>query len=139
MVDWDNEATIGIPASEVERISILQRRYNLIEAFETYKKTKFIGVDSNLNIVRARLLSTFIQLRSLIRRKLKDKKDKEDKYDLTYKEMEDICFEGTEEKQIIKAIYLISDLLDEIRLTKIDVIKTYDRENIETENKIKGF
>jgi hypothetical protein len=75
----------------------------------------------------------------LIRRKLKDKKDKEDKYDLTYKEMEDICFEGTEEKQIIKAIYLISDLLDEIRLTKIDVIKTYDRENIETENKIKGF
>lgn len=53
-MDFNNETTVGIPAADVERISILQRRYDMIEALEDYKKKRLNGVGVTLSIVRAR-------------------------------------------------------------------------------------
>ena len=36
MVDFNNDITVGIPAADIERVSILQRRYDFIEAFEVF-------------------------------------------------------------------------------------------------------
>lgn len=132
MVDFDNEATVGVPAIDIERISILERRYNLIEALEDYKKKQYKGIGVDLSAVRARLFSLFMQLQGTFKRRLKDKPQE-------YDDLLKGCLESDKEKDILKHIYYISELLDELRITRVDMKRTYDERNVEKENKIKGF
>ena len=131
MVDFDNEATVGTPAVDVERISILQRRYELLEAYEVYKKRKFAGSSSDLNIVKARLLTLFLELQATLYRQITEKDD--------YETLTRQCFKPTGEKDIIGAIYAINEILDKIHLTRVDTKKVYDSSDVETENKVKGY
>lgn len=130
MVDFNNETTIGTPASDVEKISILQRRYDLIEAFEDYKKKRFNGIDISTCIIRARLISLFIEIQACLKRRLKDKE---------YQEIYDLCFKEKSEEKILIALLLINEELDKINLTKIDNQRVYDSTDVEAENDIKGF
>jgi len=132
MVDFNNEATIGTPAADVEKISILQRRYDLIEAFEQYKKGRLANVGTSLSITRARLISLFLELQATLERRLtKDKK---------YQELKDLIFANSlTEEEILSAIYIINRELDKINLTKIDNQRVYDSTSVETENKEKGY
>ena len=129
MVDFNNEATIGTPAAEIEKVSILQRRYDWIEAYEEYKKNKFKGQAQNLSIVRARLLSLFLEVQAMIKRK------KPEQYD----DLKKACSEDTEEKNIVDAFLFINELLDELKLTRIDTKKVYDTTNVELENEEKDY
>ena len=131
MVDFNSEATVGTPASDVERISILQRRYDLIEAFEDYKKRRSLGTDHPLSIVRVRLMSLFIELQALLKRRLSTK---------DYNDLKDRCFDiKSTEENIIKSIFELNEQLDAIRLTMIDTQVVYNKRKVEEENKIKGY
>lgn len=130
MVDFNNEKTIGTPAVDVERISILQRRYDLFEAFEDYKKKNFQGAGYSLAIVRARLISFFLEIQAILKRRLSEE---------NYNRIKTVCFDCKEEEKIIETIYLINDELDIMRLTRIDVQKVYDSSDVEEENKAKGY
>src|SRR3990167_6106889 len=108
MVDFNSEATVGTPASDVERISILQRRYDLIEAFEDYKKRRALGTDQPLSIVRVRLMSLFIELQALLKRRLSKE---------VYGDLKSRCFDvKVSEDDIIKSIFELNEELDSIRL-----------------------
>lgn len=130
MVDFNNEATIGTPALDVERISILQRRYDLIEAYEDYKKKVFNNIGVSIAVVRARLLSLFIEIQATLKRRL----DKED-----YNKIKDCCFNSKNEEELKEIIFRINEELDKIRLTRVDTQKVYDSTIVETEDKEKGF
>lgn len=131
MVDFNNESTIGTPASDVEKISILQRRYDLIEAYETYKKTRFQGSNTGLSITRARLISLFLELQASLERRF-DKKE--------YEKLKILIFaKNIEEEELLEAIFIINRELDKMRLITIDNQKVYDSTNVEEENKIKGY
>ena len=130
MVDFNNETTVGTPAVDVERISILQRRYDLIEAVEDYKKKRYAGAGMALNIVRARLFSMFLEIQACLKRRLKPEQ---------YTALLKTCLTDTQEERILEAIYWINEVLDEIRLTRIDTQQVYDRMDVEAENKMKGF
>lgn len=127
MVDFNNDATIGTPAVDVERISILQRRYDLIEAIEHYYKNKFNNVTSPLSLVRSRLISLYLELESTIKRQCSDE---------DIKLIKEACFEKkSSEENILEATTLINLLLDRLRLTRIDLKKDFDRKKIEDSNK----
>ncbi|GAJ07916.1 unnamed protein product [marine sediment metagenome] len=134
MVDFNNDSTVGVPATDVQRISILQRRYELIESLEDYKKKKFANTNCGMGLLRARLISLFVELQATLKRRWNNKNDK-DKYDKIKK----ACFESTEEEKIIESIFIINEELDEMRLTRIDTQKKYDGGDVEAENKEKGF
>ena len=132
MVDFNNEATIGTPAADVERISILQRRYDLFEAYETYKKGRLSNVRTTLSITRARLISLFLELQAALERRLS--KDGE------YKKLKDLIFsDKLEEDDLLEAFFIINRELDKIKLITIDNQKVYDSTNVEEENKEKGY
>lgn len=134
MVDFNNEATIGTAAVDVERISILQRRYDLIEALEDYRKKRIAGAGVGLNIVRARLFSLFLEIQAYLKRKLtKENRLKE------YETLRDSCLTETKEEEILRLIYRINEELDVLRLTRIDTRQVYDETDTEAENEIKGF
>lgn len=131
MVDFDNETTIGTPAADVQRISILQRRYDLIEAFEMYKKATYQNANTGSAIVRARLLSLFLELQATLKRRWDNKK---------YEKIKNLIFEKkVEEEKLIEIIFEINEELDKIQLTKIDTKKVYDSGKVEEENRMKGY
>ena len=130
MVDFNNNSTISVPATEVEKISILQRRFDTIEAIEDYKKRQFQGAGASIAFVRSRLLSFFLQIQAMAQRQFEEQ---------AYKDIEQKVFDSKDEKELIKVFYDLSQLLDRLRVTKIDNIRPYDQQDIEAENKIKGF
>jgi len=130
MVDFDNDATIGTPAIDVERISILQRRYDVIEAIEDYKKKRYLGSGNPISYIRARMFSLFIEIQAYLKRIL----SKEE-----YGELLNTCLNSKDEIELIEALFKINELLDKMRLIRIDTQKVYDATNVEEENKIKRF
>lgn len=129
-MDFNNETTVGVPAADVERISILQRRYDLIEAYEDYRKKKLMNAGVQLSIVRARLFSLFIEVQAMLKRRM-SKAD----YDLVLNG----CLDSTNEFEIREIIFKINEQLDEVKLTRIDTSRVYDQTDVEAENKEKGF
>lgn len=130
MVNFDNEATIGTPAVDIERVIILEKRNNLFEALEDYQNKKFSGVQADLNFVRSRLRILFFEIQATLKRRLGKKE---------YPIFRDGILKAESEGEILKYIYAINEILDEMRLTRIDTKKVYDSLNIEAENKEKGY
>jgi len=129
MVDFNNETTVGIPAIDVVRILILQRRADVIEAFEKYYKTEANGIDGSTSLIYARLLSLFMELQGAIKRRYKEEKYLEFVKD----------FDSTDIEQMKKNFYFLNEYLDSIKLTMIDNKKQYDRNSWETDNKENGI
>jgi hypothetical protein len=130
MVDFNNEATIGTPALEVEKISILQRRYDFLEAYEDYKKKRLNNTPQPLNFAAARLLTLYLECSAMLKRRLKD---------IEFKKLESACFELKNEETILEAFTKINTELDIIHLIKIDTNIIYDSKHTEIENKAKGY
>lgn len=130
MVDFNNETTIGTPAIDVERISILQRRYDVIEALEDYKKKRFMGSGSPISYVRARLFSLFVEIQAYLKRTISK---------VDYDKLLDTCLTCKDEEGLIEALFIINERLDAMRLIRIDTQKVYDATSVEGEDKIKGF
>lgn len=129
MVDFDNESTITTPASEIVKILILQRRYDLFEAVEKFQKQKAVGTDPDISLLKSRLYTLYLEVQSALKRKLK----KEDYNILREKILSD------SETTLFEAVDSINDFLDSIRLTVIDTRKVYDSTRVETENRAKGL
>jgi len=130
MVDFNNETTVGVPAVDIERVSILQRRHDLLEAYEDYKKKRFNQCNVNISIVRVRLISLFLQIQPLLKRKMKEP---------DYKKMYNDVFNSTDEPVLLDIYQSINELLDTLRLTRIDTSEVYDRTRWVKVNKAKGL
>lgn len=130
MVDFNNDTTIGTPASDVEKISILQRRYDFIEAWEDYKKKKYRGIASPTDVIKVRLMSLFLEIQAMLKRRQKAE---------DYKDLYDKCMGGKDDKAILEAFITINEFIDVLRLTRIDTQKIYDSLDVEAENMEKGY
>lgn len=131
MVDFDNDTTVGMPAIDIQRVVILERRYNLFEALEKFNRARMIGAEGDLSIVRSRLFSLFIEIDALLNRHMPAMEFKELKSKVS-------ASESTEEA-MLEAIYKINELLDKVQLTKIDTRIRYDSRRAEVENEAKGL
>ena len=130
MVDFNNETTIGTPATDIEKVNILQRRHDFIEAFEFYKKNRLANRTSPLDIIRARLFSLFLQLQAALKRHKKT----------DYEELKKQCKEADKEETIIETFLILNEFIDDpLKISRIDTHKQYDSTSVESENKEKGF
>lgn len=130
MVDFNNEATVSRPATELVKTIIIQRRYDLFEQFENYTKRKTEPEDTqNLPLVKARLFTLYLELHPMIKRK----KDKE------YITKIGKLMKSDKEEDIVEAIYYINDFIDLLKITKIDTRREYDSTRVEIENSEKSL
>jgi len=127
MVDFNNETTVGTPAIDIVRVLILQRRADLFEAWEDYKKKSYAGIEKNTPIIRARLFTLFMEIQAAQKRRLKD----EDYLELIRKVKSD----NIEELETVT--FEINEFLDSIKLITVDTKKTYDSTRVEVEDKMK--
>ena len=130
MVNFNNETTIGTPAVDVIRILILQRRADLFEAWENHKKKVYQGSRGSIYIVRARLLSLFMEIQpALEHRHLK----REEYLSLLAK------VKSNKEEDIEEAMFILNDFLDKIKLIRLDTKIQYNKTRVEIENRFKGL
>lgn len=128
MVDFNNEGTVAIPAVDVMRILILQHREYFIDAIEAYMQELGKNVNVETNVIRARIISLYLSVNKLLKRKLDKKLYDEVSYKKSSYKYEDI----------LEAFIIIDDLLDDIGLTKIDN-KISLGGNIRERNKAQGW
>lgn len=123
MVDFDNEITISKPAIDIERVSVLQRRQQFIDAYEIYQQDLASNIDrGSKGKVVARLISLFLQTEPMVKRNL-DQKDYENMKKLVEKK-------SMSDKEIAETYEKINTVLDKIHLTKLDIHKKIDRARV---------
>jgi hypothetical protein len=127
MVDFNSEATVSVSAIDILRILILQRRNDVIDSIETYKK---IEKHSNPepDIVRSRLFSLFLEIDAMLKRRVK-----KEEYEQIEKDVDSEDF-----KTLLKLFRQLNRVLDEMRLTRIDIKQVYDSTRTASEDKEKG-
>lgn len=130
MVDYNNQSTVGTPAVDIVRVQVLERRANLFEAIEVYKKQKGQGIEASLSDVSARLFTLWLELEAQFSRKFK----KDNQYEDLKKNID-----SEKEEDIFEAITEINKYLDSVKLTMLDNKKVYDPTSVENENKLKGM
>ena len=129
MVDFNNEATVTIPAIELVKILILQRRNDCFNAYEDFIKKLHQGHEVDLSITRARLFSWFLELQASLKRKLKA-----EEYTALVEKIN-----SNDKDKIHEAILLMNEYCDNINLIKIDMRRVIESQRVETENELKGL
>jgi hypothetical protein len=125
MVDFNNDATIGTPRGDILSVLILQRRNDVIEAIEAYKKIGYQGSDgAPLYLVRARLSSLYLEIRAALKNSMSEKDFKS----LSVKVASDDIGE------MGSAFELMDDWLYSKNIIKIDTRKAIDTDDIEAVN-----
>lgn len=131
MVDFNNENTVSTPATDIVRVLILERRYNLMEVIEAVHKEEALGIDtaSQTAVVKARLLSFYYEIAEALPRQMT-----EEEITLLEKQLRSEKFE-----ELLKAFRILNRVLDKLKLTRIDTKSVYDPTNVEEENKKKNL
>jgi negative regulator of replication initiation len=131
MVDFNNDTTItGRSAEDILRVIIMERRYNLFEAIESYVKLKSQGNESEqeVSIVKARLYSLYLEIEETVKRNKTAEEVKELETFLSSDSYEDL----------IKGVKSLMKVLDTVKLTRLDTRKPYDSTRVTVEDKEKG-
>jgi len=128
MVDFNNDTTVTTPALDVVKILILQRRNDVIEAFEHFNKS--IDFEEDLSLVRSRLYSLYLECKGM----LENNFDSETLIKLKSSVHKPQNFEEIEE-----GFNIINMFLYKIKLTKIDNAVMFDPRDMEAENKAHGI
>lgn len=130
MVDFNNETTVSVNAFDIMRVVILERRYHLFEAFESYEKVTNGDQDASqeLCVVKARLKTMFNELRNMIKRHNKNGELEQIEQDLRSDNI----------VTLYRAFYTMDEILDAVKLTRIDTQVPYDSTKVTTEDRQKG-
>ena len=129
MVDFNNETTVTRPAADIIRVLILQRRNDVIDSFEFFRKSKANNIQSSTAIIQSRLFALFLELQAAFKRRYK-----EADYTRLLKRIE-----SSQYADLYDAFLTMNEELDKLKLTQIDTGKVYDSTRVEEENKAKNL
>ena len=113
MVDFNAEATVSTPATDVMRILIIEARENLLQSMETYDKHEADGRNMPTSIMKSRLSNLFRQISQTIKRQLTEEE---------YNNLRNLIKDKDENtaEDIQNAADIIFNVLDTVGLTRID-------------------
>jgi len=126
MVDFNAEATVSSSAIDILRILILQRRNDVIDSIESYKKIEK-HTDPDTTIVMSRVFSLFLEIQAMLKRKYKE-----------YNELEKDA-KSDDYETLLKTFLILNEFLDNNRLTRIDTRNVYDSTRTSSEDSEKGL
>lgn len=129
MVDFNNETTVTRPAADIVRVLILQRRNDVIDAFEYYRGKKAEGIAINTSLLQKRMFSLFLELQATLKRRLKDPD-----YKVLLEQIK-----STKYEELYPAFLTFNEELDRMKLITIDTGKVYDSTRVEAENRARNL
>lgn len=132
MVDFKDGITVGTPAVDIFRVEALEAQSNAIAAYETYRKQKEKGIEADLSVTKARLVTWFLIHQPYLKRTRKKQE-----YESIYKPL--FGEEDIDESTAIEILLYLNEVLDGLQITKLDTKTKYDRTQWEEENKMSGL
>lgn len=125
MVNFNNDTTITRPAYEINKVTVLERRMNCIDAFEAFYKQKKSGAVSQQSkaMLFSRVFAIYLELFPILERHSH----------VNFKELR-AKIEAGDSQSLEEAFYTMLRFLDAIKLTPIDTEKTYNSTDAEAEN-----
>lgn len=124
MVDFNNEATVGTPRSDILAVLILQRRNDAINSIEHFNKLVGQGADPPIAHLRSSILAFFMEFRAALKNSLSDKE---------YASLLTLC-QSNDADHLSEAFMEIDDQLYKKNIIKIDSRKSVDTDDIEASN-----
>ena len=134
MVDFNNEGTMSKPPKEVMALIIIEKLYNFLEAEEERTKMMLNGASTGSAVSRARLRSLFLVTHEMLKRRLKDKKDF-DRVQKTCMNLKD----KADDTELMGSFLTILQVLDDMKLLRLDTQEQFNRGRVEEANKHHGY
>lgn len=132
MVNFNNETTVSTPAANVVKLLILEAKYNAFNALELYNNKISAGISCNQALVRSRLGTWFMEHEAFLNRTLTNQTDKAElelvKEDLFFKKKD------LEYSRILEIVTFLNNVMDQLRITRVDTKRQYDITDIEADN-----
>ena len=125
MVDFNNDTTSSKPPIEIVNLIILEAWYNFRLANEFYLTKRFNNINESISSCRARLSTMFTAGTEIYRKRIDAER---------FKLIENICLNinfKVKYEDIIDTYQILSSILYEIGLTKIDTRPIRNRLNVE--------
>ena len=133
MVNFNNETTVSTPAANIVKLLVIEARYNSFLAFEEYNSKISVSINQNQGRVRARLGTWFLEHQAYLDRTFKKAEDIIEidavKTDLFFNKKD------LEYTRILEIIIFLNNVMDKLRITKLDTKQQYDTTDIEEDNK----
>jgi len=137
MVDFNNETTVSSPAANIVKLLVVEARYNSFLAVEEYNNKISSSVNYNQGRLRARLGTWFLEHQAYLDRtftKAEDIKEiLEVKKDLFFNKKD------LEYSRIMEIIIFLNNVIDKLKITKLDTRQQYDTTDIEEDNKANEY
>lgn len=137
MVNFNNETTVATPAKDIIRVLALQARANVFESWEYYLKKKETSSNVDISTVKARLSVWFLEHQAYIKDRVLTGKDKV-KYEKMKLDML-INLHKLKEEEVIENILFLNELVDKLKLTRLDTRAVWDRTSLEDSNEAQGL
>ena len=127
MVDFNSINTVAVPAGDVVKIIILEAMSYSLDTIEAYQKVAEQSHTNNvdLSIARSRLKRLFNTVGSQYKRNYGEKK---------WLEMRTNIERAVTIQQLEDQLYIISDYLDTMRLTRFDTRNSFDTTRVAEED-----
>lgn len=133
MVNFNNENTVSTPAANIVKLLVIEARYNSFLALEEYNSKISVGVNFNQGRVRARLGSWFLEHQAYLDRTFTKAEDIAEiaavKKDLFFNKKD------LEYDRVLEIIVFLNNVIDKLKITKLDTKIQYDTTDIEEDNK----
>jgi len=123
-MDINSESAGGRSAWDLIRVLLLQKREDLTMVWEDYWKKQFQSRNMVLHFVKARLLSLLLEMSGFMQRK----------FPAEWVEYNNIVKGNCTAEQLWLITNHLYKILDDLRITKFDLAKIYDRQSFEAEN-----
>jgi len=133
--DFDEGLTSTKSPDIYVKLTILQRRYELINAFKSWRRNTLDMRTQNELI--ACIETLFVEIESQFTRRVDNlpaDKDQVHEEKQGYEWVIENIFKLKSKEDIIKAIKILNQYCDEVKLTRFDTRKHYDRTILESEN-----
>ena len=137
MVNFNNETTVSSPAANIVKLLVIEARYNSFLALEEYNSKISSSVNFNQGRLRARLSTWFLEHQAYLDRSFNKVEDIKEIGDVK----KDIFFnkKDLEYDRILEIIVFLNNIMDKLRITKLDTKQQYDTTDIEADNKANEY
>lgn len=137
MVNFNNETTVSSPAANIVKLLVIEARYNSFLAIEEYNSKISASVNFNQGRVRARLGTWFLEHQAYIERVFTKAEDIEE----IQKVKDDLFFQkkDLEYARLLEIVIFLNEIIDKLKITKLDTKKQYDTTDVEEDNKANEY
>ena len=137
MVDFNNETTVSSPAANIVKLLVIEARYNSFLAIEEYNSKISASINHNQGQLRARLGTWFLEHQAYLDRAF----TKGEEIIEIDKVKKDLFFNKTDLSydRILEVVIFLNNIIDKLKITKLDTKKQYDTTDIEEDNKANEY